>query len=818
MDLVALLKDKDIHFGYEKDHLESALESAATKGVRQENFLVAKGKPIRLGVDASLKFYFKGEDFEKKGFFQKKVSTVAFTAPGDLLLEKILPVEAEDGTDVFREKIQVSKESEAKDIKIKIGENIQELELGVLGNTLDPRRIQYKSETLGILAWKDGLLEVLSTFNFDPEEKYVQLGFASKSDFGSAVTLEMIQNMAAHEGIKVNLEIAEIQKVLRQPRPPGGGIFNVLIAKAIEPKEGVDSQINYLAEFNGKPIDSFLYRKDKNDPIPLSCDCVRPRDVLAVKTPAGVGEDGKSVFGRRIAASRGKDESWLYGSGVDRTDDKLQLYCSLITPGFVMVEGGRIAVKNPVKISKDKMSASISIYPSKNPRFKPSEDKILQMLSGMGVKTGIQKQKIREALEEAMSSEKPLLDGVVAEGKAATRGKDASFYFSIDMGESVGQKRQDGSIDFKNRSTYQNVRAGELLLVKHAPQQGEEGFDVCGNILQPLIGFDARMECREGVRTSDNGLEYRATQDGIVEILEHSIRVMPGLFISEDISFKTGNIEAGNTQVIIKGSVLPDFKVTAERDITVEKVAEACSIATPESIRIRGGIIGREKAYMKAGKDLEALYISTGATVEAAGNITIGSEVLNSKVRAGGFITCVENAGTVCGGEISFFLGMRAKVVGAAGSETQTIIRFGEHYFKQREAEEKIAKLGLDAEIADLDSKAKALAKDLNDIYAQIPEASKTDIARSQRLQEDYKRSFEQRRAFVGSIEKLQLRRQEIVAEVPQNKDASLVVTDLIHPGVTIIYKDVVWQLKEPMRAVEIRWSATTSNLVSKRL
>src|SRR5262249_12393319 len=148
------------------------------------------------------------------------------------------------------------------------------------------------------------------------------------------------------------------------------------IAKALEPKHGTSAFVQYFVDYNEKSIDAYLGSRS-NAPSPQFCDCVLPKDVLATKKPATVGEDGKTVFGRRIAADRGKDEPWLTGEGVDKTADGLHIICAAKGPGFAMVESGRLAVRSTVRISQDKMSASVSLYPTKNPRFPLREDKIL---------------------------------------------------------------------------------------------------------------------------------------------------------------------------------------------------------------------------------------------------------------------------------------------------------------------------------------------------------------------------------------------------------------------------------------------------------
>jgi len=817
-DVSNLLRDRDIMFGFEKDSLERELERAHQAQVRVEKFVIARGKLPISGIDARITFHFD-KDIGKKGggLFQKKEERTIFVAPGDLIVTKILAVDAQDGMDIYREPIPVKQANEAKDIPLTTGEFITETEIGRAGDEVDPLRLEFRAGILGTLVFKEKFIDVKPTLSVDKEEKLAQLLLAAKSDLGTLVTFDLVQKIAEKEGIRVPLEKADIEKALRMARPSNGGLHLITIAKAIDVKHGVNASIQYFVEYNGKQMVSFLDAPTK-DEAPIYCDCVRPKDILAVKTPATPGQDGKTIFGRKIPANKGRDEPWRSGAGTNRTDDGLQLVCSLSTPGFVVVEQGKITVRNNVRIASDKMSVTASVYPTKNPRFQAREDKLISMILGAGVKAGLKKEAVRDAITECNESGKPQIDVLVAEGKKPTRGKDASLVFAIDIGDSVGEVRQDGSIDFKARVVFQNVRKGQLLLVKHPAATGQDGYDIFGNVLPSLMGSDIRMDVGEGVEKSQNGLEIRSSRDGIVEVLEKSIRVIPGLFVPEDVGLKTGNIAAGATKVIIKGSVMPDFQVNGEKEIIVEKVAEACRIHGKEDVKIKGGIIGRNKGFIYAGGNLEAFYIASGATAEAEGDVHVGSEVLNSTVKTAGFLYCEAGAGTICGGEIWTFKGLKAKTVGALGSETQTVIRLGEHFSLLRKAEERIAEVGIDKEIADLDAKVKELSRDLNKIYEELPQATKTDLVRGQKLQEDYRNVFAKRREIQHQIEQLQVQRKAIIDEVPINKDVSMIVTELIHPGVTIIYKDVIWVLKEPLRGVEIRWNSATSNLVSRRL
>ncbi|MBN8555776.1 MAG: DUF342 domain-containing protein [Deltaproteobacteria bacterium] len=816
-DFSSLLRDADILFGFEKEKLDPALADAFAAGQRIENFIIARGKSFQMGQDAKIIFNFDPENFKEKGMFQRKTEKSLLAVPDDLLLTKILPIDAQEGTNVFREKIPVPKGMESKDIAIDSGKNINEVEVGKEGSTQDPLRIEYRAAQYGTVIWKGRLIDIKSGLHFD-QEKSVAIDISPVSHFKTPIKLELIKKIAVDEGVKVDLDTVAIEQALRRARTEDGSLQRVTIAKMIEPKHGTDAVLEYKIQFNAKPILLSVGLKKNADETPAICDWVTKGDLLGVKTPPGNGEDGKSIFGRKLNSQRGVDEAWSYGDGIEKSPDGLKLVCSLPYPGIAVVENNRLLVRHTVKISKDKMSASVSIYPSLNPKFQPTVDKIISMLHGMGVKAGIKKDEIRQAIEDCREENKAQIDVIVAKGQSPTRGKDASFFYSIDTGDTVGELRKDGSIDFKTKSVFQNVRQGQLLLIKRLPTAGIDGCDVLGNIVHAAFGQDVQMTAGAGVEVSANGLEFRSSRDGIVEILPKSIQVIPGLLIPQDVSLKTGNIQAGAAQVFIRGAVLPDFQVSSEKEITIEKVAEACFVESRESVKVRGGIIGRNKGRVVAGTTIEALYIQSGATVEAVGDILIGSEITNSNVRTAGTLFCDAGAGTIMGGEICVYNGLRAKTIGAAGSETQTVIRLGENFFLQKKAEQSIIDLGLEATRLDLDAKSKDLNKQLKAIYDEIPEAAKTDLTKSQQLQEQYKMVFDQRKEVLMQIEKIQKQKAAILNDVPRNKDVVMTVLELIHPGVTIIYRDVIWVLKEPLKGVEIRWNSATSNLISKRI
>ncbi len=811
-EFVPLLREADILVSPAKEVLDKQLEIAFQDAKRIPEFVVVEGQKPQLGKDAVLIYRFDPNRFKDKGLFQKATDPLLLAFPGDLILTKMEPMEATAGMDVFREKIPVPESKVPKDVQLKPGKNIEIRKLGKEGSAEDPPRIEYRSARFGTLVWKDLSLDIQSTIEVDKEEKTVLIGLAPTSDLGTRLSLEILKTAAEIEGVRVDLSTKILEDAIRQPRAPDRTLRKTILAEAIPVEHGKNAQIEYLIEINDKPLADVIGKPSSSQV--TSADCVRPGDILAVKTPATLGTDGKTVFGKRIPADRGKDEMWFIGEGVGKSADGLQLISQAKAPGFVFLENDKICIRTPVKIVASQMGATITLYPTKNPRFQIRDDKVLGMLDGAGVKFGIKREVIRAAIQEIIETQKPKFDIPVAEGRAPKKGDDGSFVLAVDVGQTVGAERDDGSIDFKNRHVFQNVRKGQVLLIRRPPTAGEDGVNVLGQPVKSSPGVDQRIEPKEGIEVMPGGMEYRAKTDGIVEFKGRSIRVIQGLLVPSDVSFKTGHIQGGPVDVFIKGNVLPDFIVRSEGIITVGKVAEAATVEGNKDVRIRGGIIGKGRGRIQAGGDLETLYISNDATVEVQGDVTVGTEILNSQVRALGIIQCVDGAGTISGGEIWAFKGIKAKVIGATGSEQNTVIYLGQSYFAQKAAEQKLIDEQIEIKIQDIEARIKDLSRDLSLILTERESAGGV----GGELQERYQKSLTEKKQLQDELDQVLKVKEAILATIPYNESASIIAYEVIRPGVTIKYKHVSWTLKGELRGVEVRWDKLTSNLTSKRI
>lgn len=813
-NILALLRDKDVLVGFDKDEIARKLDLIHRSQIREKKLIVAQAQAPQAGKSAKIRYYFKPSEMKEKGIIMKTAAKEYYAAPNDLLMIKFLPEEAKEGFNLYREKIPVPKSMEPADTEIEIGSMVKEDLKGREDDPNDPLRLEYRAETFGIVEWKNKRLDLRPVVQIPEKEDYVSIRIPQRSHFGSPITFEMIKSFAEEEGVRVELEREAIDKALRQSRAEPTELVEVVIAKEIPAKNGEDAKVDYLIKINGENVQKYL-----NGEIPMpdkieQADCVRPHEVIAVKTPAGNGEDGRTVFGRRIVAERGVDEPWLIGRGLEKGADDRSLLVTTPHPSFVLIEDGRLVAENTVEIASDKMKASMTIYPSENPRFQPREERIMMMIQQKGIQAGIQVEKIREAIQTCLVEKLPQTFDV-ALGTPPSEGEEASHRLTVD--EERSAVRSDGSVDYREARVFQQVRGGQLLMVKRPATRGADGFNVLDERIPGIMGKDHQVDPGEGVKVSDNGLEFTASRDGILEFTGKRIQVIEGLLVPGDVDFSTGNIDADQAKVMIRGSVMPGFSVTSKSDVKVEKIAEACTIRSGGELNLNGGLIGKGKAHVSARKRIEALYINSESIVDCDGDVIARNEILNSRVHAGGAVKCLEGAGTIAGGEIWAQNGIEAKSLGAQGSESATHIHLGLNYLELQSALGRIADEGLNDKEAEFKQELRKLDEELREIYDLIPEATKRSTSEASELQGRYKELFDIRKEYQEQLDLVEKQKNVILNHVQKSKDFRVLVQDMIHPGVIFHHDGVDWVIKEPLRGVEITWSEASKNFTTRR-
>jgi len=127
-----------------------------------------------------------------------------------------------------------------------------------------------------------------------------------------------------------------------------------LVAKGEEPRDGENSVITY--HFDKEQLEKTVFElagdEDKIDFRNINVfQKAAEGQVLASKTQATPGVDGKNVRGGKLAARNGKDAILPVGKNIRLSDDKLELISKI--DGRLELVGGKITVSPSVRIAGD---------------------------------------------------------------------------------------------------------------------------------------------------------------------------------------------------------------------------------------------------------------------------------------------------------------------------------------------------------------------------------------------------------------------------------------------------------------------------------
>lgn len=107
-------------------------------------------------------------------------------------------------------------------------------------------------------------------------------------------------------------------------------------------------------------------------------------------------------------------------------------------------------------------------------------------------------------------------------------------------------------------------------------------------------------------------------------------RSAPAVRVEGHVDPSTGNLDvAGDLHV--GGNVVDHFQVRCGGDVHVAGVIEAADVQAGGDIHAAGGISGKERGHCRSGGAISARYV-TNATVETVGDVTLQTELSNSRL------------------------------------------------------------------------------------------------------------------------------------------------------------------------------------------
>lgn len=475
---------------------------------------------------------------------------------------------------------------------------------------------------------------------------------------GEAVTAGDIEKALSEQKVTFGIDAGAIRQVVAQVAATGEARKGVTVAVGKPPVPGCDAQFEWhMGEAAANKH-------------PQARGFVRPGQVLAVKTPATHGKEGRSVLGEEVPCEAGQDKELIAGEDVTVSADGAAFISALY--GTVEVTGGTISVNSCVRTSDDALSAWITLCPRLSDNSALALADVLAALDQAGVAHGVKK----DAIAAVLAQSDTVQEIVVAEGTPAQDGMDASIAFKFQAGSSAGALNEETDrMDYRERGTLHNVRAGDLLAVKTPATLGEDGVGVFGGAIRATPGKDATLTAGENVTVSGDGLKCTAGIDGVVSLVgEGTISVFECYEVPGDVDYSIGNLAMDGT-LVVQGWIRSGFAVRARGDLCVGAGIEDATVVVGGNIDVRGGIVGNKTGRICAAGDIRARFVES-AYLQAEGDVIVGDSIMHSMVLAGGRVQATEGKGRVIGGTTTAGKDINVNELGS-GAAARTVVNAG---------------------------------------------------------------------------------------------------------------------------------------------
>lgn len=342
-------------------------------------------------------------------------------------------------------------------------------------------------------------------------------------------------------------------------------------------------------------------------------------------------------------------------------------------------EGEQLASRISVEVSRDKMSATVTMTPPKKGALPPSVERVEAELERAGVVRGVDEAAIRSAVLNRSYNE-PI---VVATGQPPEDARAASirYRFNPHRGKPYLTMEFD-RINLKELNFIEYVEAGDLLAELLPPTDAVNGFTVNGETL--LARQDASADAfRGGMNTEMNaeGDRIVATEDGNVRLKDGTIIVEPVVTV-KNVDYSTGNIHFEGS-VVVEGSIADGFVVEADGDIQVAHGVGRATVSCGGNLLLQAGMNGGGEGRITCSGNLMAKYVES-AEITCRGHLLVEeavmhseaviwghcvlsgkrSEVIASRLVVGGSLWC-KKLGSVAEAPVEVRIGMPPAVVQA---------------------------------------------------------------------------------------------------------------------------------------------------------
>lgn len=313
------------------------------------------------------------------------------------------------------------------------------------------------------------------------------------------------------------------------------------------------------------------------------------------------------------------------------------------------IEFGKLKEKISLCISSDHLEAKICINLDQQTFEETKEslkEEIQKLLSSNLIVHGI----LHEVIDKELQPQKQI---VVVKGTPVQQGEDAKIVY-LEMPERKPKLNSDGTTNYYDMNLFKYVNKGDWLGEKILIKPGKKGRTIKGLVLVPTKRKDKYLrydpDSVEVIELEDKTI-LSSKIDGALRMIGGKIGVVSHLVIEGNVGYGTGDIDFDG-YVTIQGTVEDGFSVVASNDISILSnlgVGAIKKIHSKEgNVYIKGGVSGKGRAYIEAGKSVFIKYANS-CHIKANDVIDVGYYALDSHLDAGTIFVQAENGRAIGG-------------------------------------------------------------------------------------------------------------------------------------------------------------------------
>ncbi len=601
---------------------------------------------------------------------------------------------------------------------------------------------------------------------------------------GTPLSIELMQSELKRSGIEGELDHDGAMFALKRAGE-GKSIINVALVRALYPQNAEDGQIITDADFSF-PVLPGMEFGTLHEALPSS--------------------PGRNLQGEEIPATETHTPKPITLAGAEECNcilDPGNKKLIANTYGLVKIEEQQIKVEPLIKVSADFMNVSTMLYPHDCFGRRYDLSALEPALNQMDISRPLQHMAGQAALKKARETGQAQ-EAVIVRGTEPLPGRDGYFEFNRKdvIRSSVGTTGDDDRVDFKERGVHPMVGPGDIIGKIHPPVEGKAGEDVYGRLTPPPGGNPLEIKTGSHVAPMPDGITYKATETGIVQLQDNIIAVKDVLETKGDVDYSTGNIKLEKGSVHVNGSIREGFTVEVPDHIVVKDSVEGAHITSGGDIEVKGGLVMSGKGVAKAGGTITAQFASN-ARIECNDEVIIAHEISNCLIRCKGPISALGGRGTIQGGVVTSEVGIETNEIGSEiGVKTVVAInakqKVNTKLVKEREQlRERLMKINSVVGQGDNESILKSTPPAKQEQMQQIL------MLRGRiklKLKEIRKQLSKELNDYYKSLEKLSIR-----------------VHRKVHPGVEIKIGGKTVQISKPVPRMKFRFDADARTIIATK-